>query len=213
MTEDDLAAGAHDALGMLKKQRGPCPPAETLVEYEALAAPDREHRPEHAHIQICSRCQLLLLHMAEPQPASQDRPWPAGALKRAGGWFLPLAAAAVLAVGLSLVDWRSDRGTPVDTVRGSDIQAIAPAGTVAGVSAFSWQSPIRSDRYRITVRRGADQVWQAVSGTTRIIPPPAIFEKGVEYTWQIEAIDRDGVVRMVSPPQSFTLGDIAKPKS
>lgn len=200
MTEDDLTPAAHDALGALKNQRGPCPPAETLVAYEALAAPERERRPEHAHVQICSRCQLLLLHMAEPQPAAS--------MIR---WVLPLAAVAVLAVGLSLVDWRSEGRTPADTVRGSDIQAIAPAGTVAAVSAFSWLSPIRSDRYRITVRRGADQVWQAISGTTRIIPPPAIFEKGVEYTWQIEAIDREGEVRMVSPSQSFVLGDIAKP--
>jgi hypothetical protein len=141
-----------------------------------------------------------LLHMAEPQPATSTL-----------RWMLPLAAVAVLAVGLSLVDWRSDRGTPTDTVRGSEIQAIAPAGTVAGVSAFSWQSPIRSDRYRVTVRRGADQVWQAVSGTTRIMPPPAIFEKGVEYTWQVEALDREGEVRMQSPSQSFILRDIPKP--
>lgn len=200
MNEDDLTPAAQDALGALKKQRGPCPSAETLVAYEALSGPEREQRPEHAHIQICSRCQLVLLHMAEPQPA-------ASMLR----WVLPIAAVAVLAVGLSLVDWRSDRVLPGDTVRGSEIQAIAPAGTVAGVSAFSWQSPIRSDRYRITVRRGADQVWQAVSGTTRIAAPPAMFEKGVEYTWQVEALDREGDVRMVSPSQSFTLGEIAKP--
>src|SRR5687768_18550883 len=124
MTEDDLTAAAHDALGALKKQRGPCPTAETLVAYEALPAPERAQHPEHRHIQICSRCQPLLLHMAEPQPATSTL-----------RWMLPLAAVAVLAVGLSLVDWRSDRGTPADTVRGSEIQAIAPAGTVAGVSA------------------------------------------------------------------------------
>jgi hypothetical protein len=200
MMEDDLTAAAHDALGALKKQRGPCPTAETLVAYEALPASERQHRPEHAHIQICSRCQLLLLHMAEPQPATSTL-----------RWMLPLAAAAVLAVGLSLVDWRTDPVAPVDTVRGSEIQAIAPAGTVAGVSAFSWQSPIRSDRYRVTVRRGADQVWQAVSPTTRIMPPPAIFDQGVEYTWQVEALDREGEVRMQSPSQSFILRDIAKP--
>jgi hypothetical protein len=211
MTEDDLTAAAHDALGALKQQRGPCPTAETLVAYEALPASERQHRPEHAHIQICSRCQLLLLHMAEPQPALQDGALGAVARTRVGGWALPLAAAAVLAVGLSLVDWRSDRGAPIDTVRGSEIQPIVPAGAVAGVSAFSWQSPIRSDRYRITVRRGAEQVWQAVSGTTRIMPPPAIFEKGVEYTWQVEAIDREGEVRMVSPTQSFILSEIPKP--
>lgn len=202
MEEHPLTPAAHDALAALKQQRGPCPPAETLVAYEALRAPERELRPEHPHIQICSRCQLVLLHMAEPQAAS--------ALQRVGGWMLPLAAVAVLAVGLSLVDWRSG-GTPADTVRGSEIQAIAPAGTVAEVGAFSWQSPISSDRYRITVRRGADQVWQAVSGTTRIMPPPAILEKGVEYTWQVEALDREGVVRMQSPSQSFILRDIAKP--
>ena len=210
MTEDDLTPAAQSALSALKKQRGPCPPAESLVAYEALPAPEREQRPEHAHIQICSRCQLLLLHMAEPR---QDGAWPAEAPTRGGGlrWMLPLAAAAVLAVGLTLVDWRSDRGTPVETIRGSELQAIAPAGTVAGVSAFSWQSPIRSDRYRITVWRGTDQVWRAISGTTRIIAPQAMFEKGVEYAWQVEAIDREGAVRMVSPSQSFVLSEIAKP--
>lgn len=210
MDEHDLTPAAHEALGALKKQRGPCPSAETLVAYEALSAPEREERPEHAHIQICSRCQLVLLHAAEPQPAVQHETWRAVARTRVGGWML-LAAAAVLAVGLSLVDWRSDRGTPIDTVRGSAIQVIAPAGTVADVTAFSWQSPIRGDRYRVTVRRGSDQVWQAVSGTTRIAAPPATFENGVEYTWQVEAIDREGGVRMVSPFQSFILGEIAKP--
>jgi hypothetical protein len=200
MTEDYLTPAAHEALGALRKQRGACPPAETLVAYEALSASEREQRLEHPHIQICSRCQLLLLHMAEPQPATS--------MLR---WMLPLAAVAILAVGLSLVDWRSDRGTPIETVRGSEIQAMAPAGAVADVSAFSWQSPIRSDRYRITVRRGADHVWQAVSGTTRIMAPPAAFENGVEYTWHVEAIDREGVVRMVSPSQSFILSAIPKP--
>jgi hypothetical protein len=204
VNEDDLTPAAREAIGALKSRRGPCPPAETLVEYEALPPDDRQRRPEHAHIQICSRCQLLLLHMAEPD-ARQDRAWLAEARSRVGGWVLPLAAAAVLAVGITLVDWRTDRGTPAETVRGAEIQAIAPAGTVAGVSEFSWQSPIRSDRYRVIVRRGSVQVWQAVGAATRIAPPSDRFEQGIEYSWQVEALDREGEVRMVSPPQLFVI--------
>jgi len=194
MTDEDLATGARTALGALKGQRGACPLAETLVEYETLAPDARARRPEHAHIQVCSRCQLLLLHMADPKPAPSRL-----------GWLLPLAAVAVLALGISLVDWRSDPATPADTVRGSEIQAVAPAGTVTAVTEFSWQSPIQSDRYRVTVRHGPDQVWQSEAAATRVAPPQNLFERGVEYSWQVEAIDREGDVRMVSPPQPFVI--------
>jgi hypothetical protein len=34
-------------------------------------------------------------------------------------------------------------------------------------------------------------------------PPPGVIERDVQYEWLVEAIDREGNVRMTSPPQRF----------
>jgi hypothetical protein len=69
---------------------------------------------------------------------------------------------------------------------------------------FSWQSPIRAERYRVIVTRGSTVVWQAETTGLTVAPPPSgVLERDVQYEWQVEAIDREGSVRMTSPPQSF----------
>ena len=196
---DDLTPPQRAALDLLRTSRGACPPAEALVEYEALSETDRPRDPHHAHIVTCARCQLALLHMAEPAATRAS-----SMLK----WALPFAAVAVLGVALTLVDRRA--GTPVspggETVRGTEIQATAPAGAVELLREFSWQSPIRADRYRVIVRRGTAIVWQAETGAERLAPPPpGTIERDVEYEWQVEALDREGAVRMTSPPQPFVV--------
>jgi hypothetical protein len=126
-------------------------------------------------------------------------------------WALPLAAVAVLGMALTFVD----RGGPtmvapgnpgVDTVRGTDLQPIAPAGATEQLREFSWQSPIRAERYRVIVRRGATVVWREETRALRMAPPqPGTIERDVEYEWQVEALDSEGNVRMTSPPQSFVV--------
>jgi hypothetical protein len=121
-------------------------------------------------------------------------------------WLLPLAAAAVLAVAVTLIDREGVKPAAPgnDTVRGTDLQITAPAGAVDMVREFSWQSPIRAARYRVIVRRGATVVWQAETTALTVAPPPSgVLERDVQYEWQVEAIDREGHVRMTSPPQPF----------
>ena len=196
---DDLTPPQRASLDVLRTSRGACPPAEALVEYEALGENDRARHPHHAHIVTCSRCQLALLHMAEPTATRAS-----SMLK----WALPLAAVAVLGVALTLVDRSGGTSVPPDgeTVRGTEIQITAPVGAVEMLREFSWQSPIRADRYRVIVRRGTTVVWQSETGAERLAPPPSgTIERDVQYEWQVEALDREGVVRMTSPPQPFAV--------
>jgi hypothetical protein len=201
---DDLTPAQRASLDALRSSRGACPSAEALVEYQALSEGDRTRHPHDAHIQVCSRCQLVLLHVAEPATAERSaRSTDSTSWMR---WALPLAAVALLAVAVTLIDRTG--GTAVapanETVRGTELQPTAPAGAVEMIREFSWQSPIRAERYRVIVKRGSALVWQTETTGLRVAPPPSgVLERDVQYEWQVEAIDREGNVRMTSPPQSF----------
>ena len=196
---DDLSPAERESVAALRASRGACPPAEALVEYESLSAADRERQAIHAHIVTCSRCQLALLHMQEPGQSSSS------SMLR---WVLPIAAVAVLGVALTMVNRRGGTSVPPDTgtVRGTEIQITAPAGAVEVVREFAWQSPIRAEIYRVIVRRGSTVVWQTEATGLSAAPPPAgVIQRDVPYEWQVEAIDREGNVRMTSPPQPFVV--------
>lgn len=206
MSDDDLTSAQRQSLNHIRASRGACPPAGALVEYEALSAADREHHPQHAHVQLCSRCQLALHHMADPAAAVVAGVNEGRKFKLA--FVLPLAAAAVLAFSLTLIDRRGTTSLPegVDTVRGTELQPTAPSGAVEIIREFAWQSPIRAERYRVIVRRGSTVVWQTESTGLSVAPPPAgVIQRDVQYEWQVEAIDGEGNVRMTSPPQPFVV--------
>jgi hypothetical protein len=193
--DDQLTSDQRDALDALKASRGACPSAETLVDYSELSAGDRARHPAHDHIAICSRCQLVLLHTGSETVVSASRV----------RWFLPLAAAVVLAIGATVI-WRAGAlapAVPAESVRGTEIQPVAPIGSVDAVSEFSWQSPIRAERYRLKVMRGSEQVWTVETNGLRITAPAGLFDANVEYRWTVEAIDREGDIRMTSRAQSF----------
>jgi hypothetical protein len=198
------------ALRSLKDARGPCPGGEDLVAYEALDADERARHPIDPHVQICSRCQLVLLHLDDESVRRPGLSAPAIAAADAGvrTWsvriVLPLAALLALAIGASYF-YRAAAPPPPDTIRGTEIQPIAPAGAVTGLPTFEWQSPIQAAKYRVTVRRGSDTIWMLESETTRLVPPASAHLPPGEYSWQVEALDREGVVRMSSPPQRFVV--------
>jgi len=49
-------------------------------------------------------------------------------------------------------------------------------------------------------------VWQTEATGLSAAPPPAgVIQRDVPYEWQVEAIDREGNVRMTSPPQPFVV--------
>jgi hypothetical protein len=200
---DELTSEQRDALGALKASRGRCPTAETLVEYGALSADDRARHPAHDHVSICSRCQLVLLHMAEPRIEQKSR------LQS----MLPLAALLVLGVALTIL-FRSPLNTistPLEPIRGAELQPLAPIGNIETLTEFSWESPIRADVYWISVTRGSVEVWSGNTSGFKLEAPAGVFEPGVEYRWTVRAEVRDNrssdvfYTRMTSPPVSFTL--------
>jgi hypothetical protein len=207
VADDDLSAEVREAARALRGTRGACPSAEALVEYHEASVPERQSHAIDGHVQSCSRCQLVLLNLDDPQPAI-DRVTPPVHVTaaRRPAWLLPLAAAIALGVLTPLV-YRSltPAPPPPDTVRGTDVQPIAPVGPVADVREFSWQSPIEAAQYRVRVFRGSAEIWTATSPTTRLSQSMPLLERGVEYTWQVDAIDREGAVRLQSPRQAFSL--------
>jgi hypothetical protein len=194
---DDLSPAQRESLEALRAARGACPPAEALVDYEASTAADRERHRHHAHIAMCSRCQLAVMHIAEPAVTRSAM----------AKWLLPIAAIVVLGIGVTLVNRQAPAvAPPDDTIRGTELQVTAPAGAVEIVREFAWQSPIRAERYRVIVRRGSTVVWQTETTGLSVAPPPAgVIQRDVQYEWQVEAIDREGTVRMTSPPQPFSV--------
>ena len=196
VAEEDLNADVRDTVGSLRAARGGCPDGAALVEYHERAGPDRQTHAVHAHVQLCSRCQLVLLHLDEPQTMSARRP----------AWIVPLAAAIALAVITPFVYRGMKPPPPPDTVRGTDLQPVAPVGGVRELREFRWQSPIDAVQYRVRVFRDGTEIWSAMSTTTYVAPDGAArLERGVEYSWIVEALDREGSVRLQSPRQSFTI--------
>jgi hypothetical protein len=122
-----------------------------------------------------------------------------------------LAAAAVLAFAIALPALLRTP-TPAapaagdDVVRGSELQPVEPVGPVAAVRAFNWQTPLTGVRYRVDVRRGTEVIWRAEAAGPPLAPEglPSL-EPGVDYTWQVQAIDAEGSVRLASPAQSFRI--------
>ena len=197
MAEDELTPPARDALRVLGVTRGRCPSPEALLAYHATVAGARTRDPIDAHVEVCSRCQLVLLHLDEPTVTGS---------KPVTRWMLPLAAAVAL-VMLGPWLYRSTMREPViDTIRGTELQPIAPVGAVPAVDRFEWQSPVTAAKYRVTVTRAGQPVWSTESASTRAAPLflPAL-EPGVDYEWRVEAIDAEGSVRMSSPTTRFRL--------
>ena len=125
-------------------------------------------------------------------------------------WFLLLAALVLVVLDVAFPD-RRNGSESVETAaaelsRGTGLQLAAPVGAVELLREFTWQSPIASDRYRVTVRRGATIVWQSETNALRLPPPPSgTIERDVQYEWRVEALNREGVVQMTSPSQSFVV--------
>lgn len=198
---DDLTPAQQASVSALRATRGPCPGGDVLVDYEACSDAERAAHPAHPHIVSCSRCQLTLLHMNTGETGGAGA---AGWVR----WALPVAAVAVLAVALTLIDRSPQVHTPPqnETVRGTELQPITPSGALEVLREFTWQSPIRAERYRVIVRLGTRVIWQTETTGLRVAPPPTgTIERDVQYEWVVEAVDREGNVRMTSPPQSFVV--------
>jgi hypothetical protein len=196
---EELSPGLADTVRALGGERGPCPAADALLEYHALAPATRVAHPIDAHVQICSRCQLVLMHLDEPPAARRVFRWQ---------WA---AAAALLLLAAGPAVYRIVRPAErADTIRGSELQPISPVGDVAAVTTFTWQTPAAGLRYNVTVYRRSERVWAAspMGGETSIDvsrAPNLRLEPGVEYRWIVEGVDASGDVRIKSPMQTFRI--------
>lgn len=126
-------------------------------------------------------------------------------------WVLVLGTLAVAGGALTLTG--CDDGQSPETPRTSgaaprvtELLAASPAGATELLREFRWHSPAHAHRYRVIVRRGATVVWQAETAAVHVAPPPTgTIERDVQYEWLVEALDREGNVRMTSPPQPFVV--------
>lgn len=119
---------------------------------------------------------------------------------------LALAVVGMLALTIGCVDRRETSGSPAqETVSGTDLRLLAPLGSVEQIREFAWQSPLPADRHRVIVRLGSDVVWELEVTGLKAAPPLNMFVRDVEYRWQVQALDREGHVRLTSPSQPFTV--------
>ena len=210
MAEHDLRPDVDAALRAVRATRGACPPAEALVAYDGLDSTARPSHAIHDHVQVCSRCQLVLLHLTPDEEAHAGMDATAG---RTAPWWSEarwgLATAAVIVVGFVVFFFSQPALAPQPqriAVRGNELQPVAPVGHVPQVTMFVWGSPLAGVRYRLEVYRH-DRLLASVETTNQAMPADALpaFEPNVGYAWQVHAIDAEGTVRMSSPRQRFQL--------
>jgi hypothetical protein len=197
MAEEDLSPGLAETVRALAAERGPCPSADALVEYHELGAAARAAHPIDAHVQICSRCQLTLLHLQEEPAIARRFSWT----------WVAVAAAALLAVALPMLMRPRPAPPAAATIRGSELQPVSPIGDVPAVTTFAWQTPSVGLRYDVNVYRGTERVWTAtpIGDATSVGAGNLRLEPGVEYQWRVEGRDVRGDVRMTSPLQKFRI--------
>lgn len=122
--------------------------------------------------------------------------------------FLPSLALAVAALAMAIACGDRD-AAPVQPAApiavGTELRLVSPLGSVEQIREFAWASPIPADRYRVAVRLGPDVVWEIETADVKVSPPLNVFVRDVEYRWQVQALDREGHVRLTSPSQPFTV--------
>jgi hypothetical protein len=194
---DELSLPARAALDRLRAERGPCPGGDALVAYDGVPVDARWTHPLHAHVQVCSRCQLVLHHLEEPA-VDRRRVWVMRLL-------VPIAAGVLIAIVWPRAVPDQPLVVPTSTIRGSHIQPLAPVGPVARVTEFRWATPVAAARYRVVVSRNRQPVWTGETKTPELRVSDLPIERGVDYQWQVDALDANGEVILSSSPQTFAL--------
>lgn len=195
----ELGPDDRNVLRALRSNRGECPAADALIAYEEMTALERQADPIHDHVQVCSRCQLVLHHLPEPKPeASKSRWFP---------WIL-VPAAVALTVAILVPSYFRSLHSPQpgqqDVIRGSNLEPVAPAGTVSSVSSFQWQSPLLAPQYRVNVYRDGALVWSGTGTTTSIAVPSGLrLDPGADYEWEVEARSETGALYLKSRRLTF----------
>ena len=156
------------------------------------------------------------------RPSAQVVPFPAAAPARptpvrrpAASQLWKLAAALVLVLGGGLLFELSRSGAPSlpppqvgGPVRGGEVEAVAPAGEVAGVPAeLRWEPKAGARSYRVRLSSVDDTVlWEATVPAPPARLPAAVaagLHRAVAYTWTVEALDASGARIATSEPSRF----------
>lgn len=127
---------------------------------------------------------------------------------RTATWIaLAAAAAAVLVVAIALP--RPDRDRDVTSAtRSGDVQLLEPRGSVPTPTAFRWSSGVNANRYRVRVRAGDREILTTSVTGERLDVSQAMAAQltaGIDYTWTVDALDKDGTVIVESPPLLFRI--------
>jgi hypothetical protein len=121
----------------------------------------------------------------------------------------PLAAAAAIIVALVVPRMTSREAPPTATLRGANVSALAPSGTVDRTALeFAWATGVSAPRYRIEVGDDRGVVYTAEAATSPLRPPAAaldVLRPGGAYWWTVTAIDQDGAVIARSERRAFAL--------
>lgn len=183
------------------------------------------------HLAECDRCVQLYASVVDELPgAGSPRVAPAEAIPlgrrlyrgpaapRRGrpawrpAYLLAGGLAAVLIAVVVLVPSMREPSALPDTagVRGTRVQLLEPAGTVAAPFVFRWASPLAAPRFRLDID-DADGVRvhsETVDGDARGVTDASALGlvSGVEYRWQVVALDANGRELIRSEPQPFVVG-------
>jgi hypothetical protein len=130
-------------------------------------------------------------------------------------WAVAVAAAAVLVAVIVGVAPRSSPALPgftaVDdmTVRGSSVEAIAPAGSLEQAPALlAWKAVSGAAEYTVSLFRGSNLLWTANASDVRIPLPETLRSEltpGTGYAWQVKAYSVQGTLISSSPRTEFTI--------
>lgn len=119
-------------------------------------------------------------------------------------WIVPLALAAVVAIGFFSIS-TSQRGTEEPTrdaaKRASadgtvNVRVVTPVdgGIVSGLPVFTWRAHGADALYRFSVSdAAAATIWSTETNDTSVsLPADVRLEVSRDYLWNVDAIDPDG---------------------
>jgi hypothetical protein len=123
-------------------------------------------------------------------------------------WAVPIAAAAAIAIAVSIPRLRETPSSNQISFRGPAVQALSPQGDSASVAEFKWASSVSASKYLVTIGEQSRVILTANSTEPRWSASPqllATLKPGHAYWWTVAAIDQDGSVIVSSEKLPFTV--------
>lgn len=174
-----------------------------------------------AHLAECAECATRYAAAIREKPLTADEASDADQFVAAGRraavvraawhrrWTIPLAAAALLALAIAVPRLMRHDVEEAPTLRGAAIHALAPDGAVDREPIeFVWSSGVSAPRFRIDVRDADHVVYSTETAGSRYALPPderAKLRPGIEYSWEVAALDAGGTTVATSERRTFTL--------